>query len=183
MGSRSKAPDLMRRMLRGVTNGTRIDPDTPARAARALAEQTAGYADATARHARTFKSNFGGIAAVRKFGYSSLCEHHVLPFWGEGWVAYLPDGRILGLSKFSRILNALSRRLCTQENLTEAFARVLIQRLKPRGLYIVLRGFHTCSAVRGIRDQGMDMVTSYAHGVFREDAAARAEAIAMLTEF
>lgn len=153
--------------------------DTPDRAARAWQELTAGYEDNPLL--RTFPAEgFDQIVAVREIPFFSLCEHHLLPFYGKAHIAYLPGSRILGLSKFARVVRAFSRRLQVQERLTQEIAEALDEALAPAGLLVVLEAEHLCMAMRGVQAIGTVTRTSYAGGRFRESDAARAEALALL---
>lgn len=156
---------------------------TPARLVRALREMTSGYdVDLGEILATTFESGgYDQIVAVRDVPFASLCEHHVLPFTGRVSVAYLPRMRVVGLSKIPRLVRALSRRLQIQERLTREIAGALEAHLLPLGVVVVVRGVHTCMTIRGAEAAG-EMVTSDVRGLFREDAAARAEAFALLGE-
>jgi GTP cyclohydrolase IA len=150
--------------------------DTPARAARAWAELTAGY-DA-APELTTFPANgHDEIVAVANIAFYSLCEHHLLPFHGYANIAYLPTDRILGLSKFARIVDVYARRLQTQERLTAQIADRLDTELNPRGVAVVMEAEHLCMTMRGVQRPGAVTRTSVMRGVFRDKPEARAEAL------
>jgi GTP cyclohydrolase I len=153
----------------------RCDPATPARAARAWSELTAGYAaepDLTSFDAEGYDE----IVAVAGIPFYSLCEHHLLPFHGTAHIAYLPDGRILGLSKFARLVDVYARRLQVQERLTSQIADRLDAELAPQGVAVVLEAEHLCMTMRGVRAAGSVTRTSVMRGVFRSKPEARAEA-------
>lgn len=152
--------------------------NTPARAARAWRELTAGYADAF--EVTSFPADgYDEIIAVTGIPFYSLCEHHLLPFHGSVDFAYLPGDRIVGLSKFARLVGKFSRRLQVQERLTVELADAL-EVIEPRGVLVRVRAEHTCMAMRGVRVAGSQTVTSVVRGRFREHPPARAEALGML---
>lgn len=159
-----------------------VDPETPGRMSRALAELTSGYGADLAAILKTFpieKGSDTGIVIVKDLPYASLCEHHVLPFTGTCAVAYLPGDRIVGLSKIPRLLRAITRRLQVQERIGVMVADALMEHVGARGAMVVARARHTCMALRGIESPG-EMVTSCVRGVFADDAAARAEVLSLL---
>jgi GTP cyclohydrolase I len=151
--------------------------DTPRRMAHALAEMT----DAPEFDLTTFPNDGGydELVLVENIPVRSLCEHHMLPFFGVAHVGYLPGERILGLSKFARMVEFHSRRPQTQERLTKQVADHLGELLDPMGVGVVVDAEHTCMSVRGARAQGARTVTSALHGRLREDPASRAEFLAL----
>lgn len=153
--------------------------DTPARAARAWAELTAGY---TAHpELTTFSADgYDEVVAVSAIPFYSLCEHHLLPFHGHAYIAYLPGERILGLSKFARLVDLYARRLQVQERLTARVADHLVELLDPRGVVVLMRAEHLCMTMRGVQKPGALTTTSVVRGRFRESAPARAEALTLL---
>lgn len=160
---------------------TRLDlQETPARWARAMVELLDGYSQDPLKLLRTFDSDVDQVVIVREVPFVSVCEHHMLPFQGRAGVAYLPSGRIVGLSKIPRMIHALARRLQVQERLTDEIASTLQQGLTPRGVLVVVDAAHTCCELRGARAVGTMMTTSCALGLFRTDSAARAEALTFL---
>jgi GTP cyclohydrolase I len=163
-----------------ITHRGHVDPETPGRMARAFVDMTSGYGANIAGMLKTFPvEGDQGVVLVRDVPFASLCEHHVLPFTGFASVAYIPDGKIVGLSKIPRLIRALSRRLQVQERLGAQIGRALDQTLQPKGVMVVLRGRHSCMAIRGVESPG-EMVTSFVLGAFREDASARAEVLQLL---
>lgn len=158
--------------------------DTPKRVARALLEMTAGYnADVAKLLATTFAcdDHDAGVVCVRRVPFMSLCEYHLLPFTGLGWIAYIPEGgRVVGLSKLPRVLDAYAQRFQLQERLGAQVADAINEHLKPRGVAVVLEAEHGCMTCRGVRKAGASMVTSSLRGVFRNDPAARAEVMDLL---
>lgn len=155
--------------------------DTPARAAKALVELTNGYTVDVAGLFTTFETNgYDEMVVVRNIDFTSLCEHHVLPFTGKAHVAYIPAERIVGLSKIARVVEAFSHRLQVQERLTGEIADVIDLHLKPAGVAVVLEATHSCMALRGIKKSGSTMVTSALRGALKDKPEARAEALALL---
>ena len=153
--------------------------DTPARAARAWRELTAGYT--TEPELTVFPADgFDQVVGLRDISFFSLCEHHLLPFYGHAHIAYLPGEEILGLSKFARVVETYARRLQVQERLTQQVASRLSEVLAPRGLLVVVEAEHLCMAMRGVQKIGSRTRTSFAGGAFRDNAESRAEAMALL---
>jgi len=157
----------------GLPLDTEAMVDTPRRMAHALAEMLS----APTFELTTF-SNAGGydeLVLVEDIAVSSVCEHHMLPFTGVAHIGYLPGDRVLGLSKFARLVEFYARRPQTQERMTTQIADHLQSHLTPRGLGVIIEAEHTCMSLRGARAQGTRTVTSALRGHLREDAAARAE--------
>jgi GTP cyclohydrolase I len=153
--------------------------DTPRRAAAAWAELTSGYGPEPAL--RSFDADgYDEIVAVAAIPFYSLCEHHLLPFHGQAHIAYLPTDRILGLSKFARVVEHYSRRLQTQERLTVQIADAIDAAIAPAGVGVVLIAEHLCMAMRGVQKGGAKTTTSVMRGAFRDKPPARAEALALL---
>ena len=157
---------------------------TPGRAARAFEFLTAGYRqtlDSIVNNA-LFESEASEIILVKDIELYSLCEHHLLPFIGKAHVAYIPDGKVVGLSKVARVVDMFARRLQIQENLTMQIADALMQTLQPRGVGIVIEAKHLCMMMRGVEKQNSVMTTSCLLGSFKEDARTRSEFLALLKE-
>jgi GTP cyclohydrolase I len=162
------------------------DPDrdgllaTPARIAAMYEELFAGIHDDPERHLTvTFAAEHDEMVMVKDIAFASLCEHHMVPFIGRAAVAYIPndDGRITGLSKIARLVEAYARRLQVQERLTSQVADTLERGLAPRGVLVVMEAEHLCMSMRGIKKPGALTVTSAVRGLFRSDVATRAEAM------
>lgn len=152
---------------------------TPGRVARALREMTAGYSeDPAAILGTVFSETYDEVVVVRGIAFTSLCEHHLLPFTGTADVAYIP-GKVVGLSKLARLVDCFSRRLQVQERMTRQVAEAIAQHLDAVGVAVVVRAMHSCMACRGVRKAGAEMVTSAMLGAFRTDRAARAEFLAL----
>jgi GTP cyclohydrolase I len=151
--------------------------ETPARVARSLAFLTDGY-DVSAEEilrGAIFEEPYDEMVVVRDIDIFSLCEHHLLPFYGRCHVAYLPQGRIVGLSKIPRVVNAFARRLQVQERLTTQIAESLQAALRPEGVAVVIEALHLCMAMRGVEKQHAHAVTSAMLGAFRSDRSTRME--------
>jgi len=155
---------------------------TPHRAAEALKFLTQGYAQdvQTLLNGAIFHEDYDDMVVVRDIEFYSLCEHHLLPFFGKAHVAYIPNGRIVGLSKIPRLVDMFSRRLQVQERLTIQIAEALEEALQPQGVAVVLEGSHMCMLMRGVQKQQAVMVTSHVKGVFRTDRATRQEFMALV---
>jgi GTP cyclohydrolase IA len=150
---------------------------TPERVRRMYAELTAGYhtdPDALLNGA-SFNVDYDEMVVVRDIEFYSLCEHHLLPFYGRAHVGYLPRGRVIGLSKIPRIVDMYAHRLQVQERLTQQVASLLLDRLEPKGVGCVIEATHLCTMMRGVRKQQATMVTSAMLGTFRRDGRTRSE--------
>jgi GTP cyclohydrolase I len=155
---------------------------TPARVARMYEELTAGYHVDPARlvNDAIFDVVYDEMVIVRDIDYYSLCEHHLLPFLGRAHVAYLPDGKVIGLSKIPRIVEMFARRLQVQERLTQQIAGFLQETVHPLGVAVVCEGLHMCAAMRGVKKANARMVTSAMLGTFKTNQATRSEFFAHL---
>ena len=156
--------------------------DTPKRVEKALAFLTSGYAadvDATLNNA-LFSVDYNEMVIVRDIDFYSLCEHHLLPFFGKCHVAYIPQGRVLGLSKIPRLVDIFARRLQIQERLTNQIAETLREKVDPLGVAVVMEATHLCMAMRGVEKQNSVATTSAMLGVFREDARTRMEFLELI---
>ena len=135
---------------------------------------------ATLVNGAIFDSSYEDIVLVRDIEFYSLCEHHMLPFFGHAHVAYIPNGKIIGLSKIPRLVDMYARRLQVQERMTEEIARALNTILKPKGVAVVVEGAHMCAMMRGVKKSETNMVTNALLGVFRTDEKIRAELMSHL---
>jgi GTP cyclohydrolase I len=172
--------DSVRRILGAVGEDPEREglQDTPARVARAYGFLTEGYrvdVDRLVRAALFDAEDCDEMVIVKDIELYSLCEHHLLPFHGRCHVGYLPDGKILGLSKVARVVDAYARRLQVQERLTTQVASCLERALRPRGVAVVVDAVHLCMAMRGVQKQNSHAMTSAMLGDFRTDGACRAE--------
>jgi len=150
---------------------------TPQRVAKMYAELTAGYhIDPNALiNDAVFSVDYDEMVVVKDIDFSSLCEHHMLPFMGCVHVAYIPNGKVIGLSKIPRIVEMFARRLQVQERMTVQIADLIDQALHPQGVAVVAEGVHMCSVMRGVKKANAKMITSAMRGVFRSDSRTRAE--------
>jgi GTP cyclohydrolase IA len=151
--------------------------ETPRRAWQALSYLTEGYDRDPAEVIgdAIFVEEYDEMVAVRDIEFYSLCEHHLLPFFGRTHVAYVPDGKIVGLSKLPRLLEVFSRRLQVQERLTTEFADSLVEVLQPRGVGVIIEASHLCMMMRGVEKQSSQTVTSAMRGIFKTDSRTRGE--------
>ncbi|RYJ03854.1 MAG: GTP cyclohydrolase I FolE [Acetobacteraceae bacterium] len=183
--SREEAEAAIRTLLRWTGD----DPDreglvdTPARVARAFEEFFAGYAvDPVELLARSFEETDGydEMVVLRDIRLESHCEHHMVPIIGRAHIAYLPAGRVVGISKLARVLEVYAKRLQIQEKLTAQVANCINDVLKPKGVAVVIEAAHQCMTTRGIHKPGVTMVTSRMLGAFRDDPSTRREFLAMI---
>lgn len=159
--------------------------ETPERVARMYEEVFSGLHDDPSRHIKLFTDDSGndGMVLIKDIPLYSMCEHHLLPFTGRCHIAYIPNnGRILGLSKFARIVDSFARRPQVQEHLTNQIADFLNQYLQPQGVAVIIEAEHLCMTMRGARAAGSSTQTSALRGIMRSDARTRAEALSLLTE-
>jgi len=157
--------------------------DTPLRVARAWREWFSGYTlDPDAYLARTFEEveGYDEMVVLRDIPFESHCEHHLAPIIGKAHVGYLPGGKVVGISKLARVVEAYSRRLQVQEKLTAQIADCIERVLQPRGVGVVIEASHECMTTRGVHTRGVSMVTSTMRGLFRDDARTRAEFLAFV---
>jgi GTP cyclohydrolase I len=155
--------------------------ETPARVARMYAEMFSGlHADPRQLLSKTFTQKYDEMVLVRDIEFASMCEHHLLPFMGKAHIAYLPAGRIVGLSKLPRVVEALAHRPQVQERMTEELADLLMEELNPRGIAVILEATHTCMTIRGVRKPGGICTTSAMRGVFCDNQATRNELMALI---
>jgi GTP cyclohydrolase I len=183
--ARHEAEGLVRQLLRLIGD----DPDreglleTPARFVRALEEHFAGYGQNAAEHLdRTFDEvqGYDELVLVSDIEVYSHCEHHMVPFVGKAHVGYIPNGRVVGLSKLARVVDVFARRLQVQEKLTVQIARAIEDSLAPHGVAVVLQCQHFCMCYRGVRKPGSWTTTSRLRGIFLHDSAARIELLTLL---
>jgi GTP cyclohydrolase IA len=154
-------PERVRRMYAELTQGYRTDPD-------ALINRAC------------FEVDYDEMVVVRDIEFYSLCEHHLLPFYGRAHVGYLPRGKVIGLSKIPRIVDMYAHRLQVQERLTQQVAGFLMERLEPKGVACVVEASHLCTMMRGVRKQQATMVTSAMLGTFRRDPKTRGEFLTLI---
>jgi GTP cyclohydrolase I len=181
--SEPSADDPLRRAVRTVLEHLDPDPDrealarTPERVAKALRFYTQGYAQDPKKIIgdALFDADTDEMVLVRDIEVYSLCEHHLAPFFGKAHVAYIPNGRIVGLSKLARLVDCFARRLQVQERMTVQIANAIRDVLQPKGVGVVIQAAHLCMMMRGVEKQNSSTVTSCLLGMFRSDPRTRAE--------
>ncbi len=178
--SRQQAEEAVRTLLRWAGDDPSREGllDTPKRVAKAYGEWFSGYAlDPDAYLARTFEEvgGYEEMIVLRDIEYESHCEHHMAPIIGKAHVGYLPDGKVVGISKLARVVEAYAKRLQVQEKMTAQIAGCIQRALQPIGVGVVVEGVHECMTTRGVHKRGVSMVTSTMLGAFRDDARTRAE--------
>lgn len=157
--------------------------ETPARVTRMYEEIFGGYSvDPRDVLGVTFDESHEELVIVKDIVYYSQCEHHMAPFFGKVHIGYVPSGRIAGLSKLARLVEAVTRRLQVQERITAQIADIMTEVLNPHGVMVAVEGEHLCMCSRGVKKPGSKTVTTAARGTFREDPAARAEFLALIKE-
>ena len=175
----SLIPDAIRNLLTEIGDDPAREGlrDTPDRVRRTYLELTDGYRTdpRTLLNQATFDVDTDEMVVVRDIEFYSLCEHHLLPFFGRAHVGYLPSGRVVGLSKIPRVVDMFAHQLQVQERLTQEIASYLMERLQPKGVGCVVEATHLCMSMRGVRKQEATMVTSAMLGTFRSDARTRSE--------
>jgi GTP cyclohydrolase IA len=179
------AEDSVRGILRFIGEDVQREGllDTPARVVRSLSEHFSGYALDPSRYlARTFEEvdGYDELVLVSDIELYSHCEHHMVPFVGKAHVAYIPDGRVVGLSKLARVVEVFAKRLQVQEKLTKQIADAIETNLHPQGVAVILQCQHFCMCYRGVRKPGSWTTTSKLHGLFLKDAAARMELLTLI---
>jgi GTP cyclohydrolase I len=155
--------------------------DTPRRVAKMYAEMFAGLQQEPARHLEvTFPENYDELVLVRDISFTSMCEHHLLPFRGVAHVGYIPNGRVTGLSKLARVVDEVARRPQVQERMTQTIADLIERKLNTFGVAVVVQAEHSCMSIRGIKKDGSSTVTSALRGVFKTNPSSRAEVLALI---
>ncbi|MBN2579242.1 MAG: GTP cyclohydrolase I FolE [Pirellulales bacterium] len=177
----------IRRAVREILCAIGEDPDreglreTPGRVARMYAELFGGlHVDPRQHLKKFFTETCDEVILVRDIGFTSMCEHHLLPFTGKAHVAYLPRQRVIGLSKLARVVDEIARRPQVQERMTEHIANILEEELQAKGVAVVLEAVHTCMTIRGVRKAGSLCVTSAMKGCFRNKSSTRAELMTLM---
>ena len=175
--------------VRTILKAVGEDPDrdglleTPRRVAKMYAEMFGGLHADPGRHLNvTFEESYDEIVLVRDIEFTSMCEHHLLPFRGVAHVAYIPNGRVTGLSKLARVVEEVSRRPQVQERMTQTVADLIEDRLGSSAVGVIVKAEHSCMSIRGIRKPGSMTVTSSMRGSFRNDPASRAELMSLINQ-
>jgi GTP cyclohydrolase I len=179
--------DRIRRAVREILIAVGEDPDreglleTPDRVARMYAEVFSGLrTNPAAPLERTFTQKHDEMVLVKDIEFASCCEHHLLPFIGKAHIAYLPNGKIVGLSKLARVVDAVAKRPQVQERMTEQVADLIMAHLKPRGVGVIVEASHSCMTIRGVRKPGAMTITSSMRGGFLDNPATRGELMALV---
>ncbi|MEX0679723.1 MAG: GTP cyclohydrolase I FolE [Pirellulales bacterium] len=155
--------------------------DTPARVARMYGEMFSGLHEDPRIHLQKFFTEaYDEVVLVRDISFNSMCEHHMLPFMGQAHIGYVPDGRVIGLSKLARVVEVVARRPQVQERMTETIANLLTDELKAKGVAVVIEATHTCMTIRGVRKPGSLCVTSAMKGIFRSNLSSRSEVMNLM---
>ncbi len=179
--------DAIQQAVRTILTAVGEDPDrpglidTPRRVARMYAEMFSGLQTDPSRHLRvTFPENYDEMVIVKDIPFTSMCEHHLLPFSGVAHVAYIPDGRVTGLSKLARVVEEVARRPQVQERMTHTIAELIERELGSSGVAVVIQAEHSCMSIRGVRKAGTSTVTSAMRGTFKTVPSSRAEVLALI---
>ncbi|HBE72389.1 MAG TPA: GTP cyclohydrolase I FolE [Planctomycetaceae bacterium] len=180
--------DRIARAVREILAAVGEDPDreglleTPDRVARMYAEMFAGlHRDPSIHLEKVFSEAYDEIVLVKDIEFCSMCEHHLLPFTGKAHVGYLPDGKVVGLSKLARVVEDVARRPQVQERMTETIADLVESHCGARGVAVVIQSSHSCMTIRGIRKPGSSCTTSAMRGVFRDNLSSRAEILGLIS--
>lgn len=179
--------ERIERAVREILIAVGEDPDreglleTPGRVARMYAEMFSGLHREPRLHLqKVFTEKYDEVVLIKDISFCSMCEHHLLPFSGKAHVGYLPDGKVVGLSKLARVVEEIARRPQVQERMTEHIAELIETELGARGVAVVLEASHSCMTIRGIRKPGSMCLTSAMRGVFRENLSSRAEILGLI---
>ena len=183
--SRADAEEAIRTLIRWIGDDPSREGllDTPARVARSYEEMFAGYSEDPVEYLRgTFEEieGYDEMVVLRDIRFESHCEHHMMPIIGHAHMAYLPDKRLVGISKLARLVEVYAKRMQIQEKMTAQIANALQEVLKPRGVAVVIEAAHQCMTTRGVHKPGVSMVTSQMLGAFRDDAKTRREFLAII---
>ena len=155
--------------------------ETPARVARMYAEMFAGLHEEASTHLKkVFTEKYDEVVLVKDIQFCSMCEHHLLPFFGKAHIGYLPDGKVVGLSKLARVIESVGRRPQVQERMTEQIADLVESHLSAKGVAVVIEASHSCMSIRGVRKPGSSCITSAMRGIFRENMASRSEILSLM---
>ena len=181
--------ETIKEAVRTILTAVGEDPDrpglkeTPRRVAKMYAEMFAGLHIDPSRHLKVvFPENYDEMVLVRDIPFTSMCEHHLLPFSGVAHVAYIPDGKVTGLSKIARVVDEVAHRPQVQERMTQTVADMVDEHLKTKGVAVVIRAEHSCMSIRGIKKPGSSTVTSALRGIFKTNQSTRAEFMSLIQE-
>jgi len=175
------------RAVREILEAVGEDPDreglrdTPDRIARLYEELFSGlWRDPRDDLKKFFSEKHDEIVLIKNISFDSMCEHHLLPFMGQAHVAYIPGGKVIGLSKLARVVDSVARRPQVQERMTDQIANLLTEELGAKGVAVVVEATHTCMTIRGVRKPGSVCITSAVRGIFRTNPSSRAEVMALI---
>ena len=181
--------DAIKQAVRTILTAVGENPDrpgledTPRRVAKMYAEMFEGLRQDPARHLQvTFPETYDEMVLVRDISFNSMCEHHLLPFNGVAHVAYIPNGRVTGLSKLARVVDEVARRPQVQERMTQTVADLIEVELQTAGVAVVVEAEHSCMSIRGIRKPGSLTITSALRGSFKDNPASRAEIMSLINK-
>ncbi len=188
--SADSGPDAMESAVRALISGIGEDPDregvskTPARVAKSFRYLTSGYTKDIDKvlNGALYSVEYDEMVIVKDIEIFSMCEHHLLPFFGRCHVAYVPNGKVIGLSKIPRIVDVFARRLQVQERLTVEIAQTIMEKIKPYGVGVIVEARHLCMIMRGVEKQNSTAVTSHMLGVFRDSEPSRSEFLRLVKE-
>ncbi len=179
--------DRIERAVREILAAVGEDPDreglleTPARVARMYAEMFEGLrTDPRVHLQKVFTEEYDEVVLVRDISFCSMCEHHLLPFIGKAHIGYMPNGKVLGLSKLARVVDGISRRPQVQERMTEEIANLMLEGLDAKGVAVVVEASHSCMTIRGVKKPGSLCVTSAMKGIFRSNLSTRSEIMQLI---
>jgi GTP cyclohydrolase I len=181
-------PDSLSAHVRAILAGLGEDPSregldkTPERVEKALRFLTQGYSQDAGKliNDALFTVDYDEMVTIKDIDVFSMCEHHLLPFFGRAHVAYIPDGKVMGLSKVPRLVDMFARRLQVQERLTVEIADTIMEKVKPKGVAVVIEAMHFCMIMRGVEKQNSVAVTSCMRGVFHDQAQTREEFLSLI---
>ena len=181
--------EIVEKNVKEILNQIEENPEreglikTPYRVAKAYEFLTQGYKKNVNEilNGAIFNEKYDEMVIVKDIDFYSMCEHHLLPFFGKIHIAYIPDGKIVGLSKIPRIVDMFARRLQVQERMTQEIADTIEQYLSPRGVGVVAEAFHMCKMMRGVQKQNSNTITSAMHGIFTSDARTRSEFLDLIS--
>jgi GTP cyclohydrolase I len=179
--------DRIERAVREILTAVGEDPDreglleTPSRVARMYAEMFQGLrTDPRVHLQKVFTEEYDEVVLVRDISFCSMCEHHLLPFIGKAHIGYMPNGKVLGLSKLARVVDGISRRPQVQERMTEEIANLMLEGLDAKGVAVVVEASHSCMTIRGVKKPGSLCVTSAMKGIFRSNLSTRSEIMQLI---
>jgi len=181
--------EMIKRAVRTILRAVGEDPDrpglleTPRRVAKMYAEMFEGLSKDPAKHlAVTFPEEYDELVLVRDIPFTSMCEHHLLPFTGVAHVGYIPHGRVTGLSKLARVVEEVAKRPQVQERMTQTVADLIERELETTGVAVVIQAEHSCMAIRGVKKHGSSTITSALRGVFKTNQASRSEVLSLISQ-